>query len=131
MIRKISTNFKLPSYGLSFHEFRPRFVLFPIIETGRIEVARGLVSASVASRVMPVNRGGSGQKASVHPFSRALPIDLPSYEPLERRDCSSSTDHSPQVRTSSDSRFYQTTRHENKALGIGQASLIISRKHKA
>ncbi|GBM21630.1 hypothetical protein AVEN_250733-1 [Araneus ventricosus] len=30
------------SYGLSFHEFRPRFALFPIVGTGRIDVARGL-----------------------------------------------------------------------------------------
>ncbi|GBM59172.1 hypothetical protein AVEN_18060-1 [Araneus ventricosus] len=59
---------KLRSYGLSFHEFRPRFALFPIVGTGRIEVVRGLVSASVASRVMAVNslhvkEGGSGQTA--------------------------------------------------------------------
>ncbi|GBL84699.1 hypothetical protein AVEN_191147-1 [Araneus ventricosus] len=52
---------------------------------------RGLVSASVASRVMAVNRshvkgGGNGQTASVHPFAPALPRDLPSHAPSERRD---------------------------------------------
>ncbi|GBM85846.1 hypothetical protein AVEN_37493-1 [Araneus ventricosus] len=69
---------KLRSYVLSFHEFRPRFVLFPMVGTGRIDVARRLVSASVVSRVMAVNcshfKGkGSGQTASMHPFTRALP----------------------------------------------------------
>ncbi|GBL88362.1 hypothetical protein AVEN_103022-1 [Araneus ventricosus] len=81
---------KLRSNGLSFHRFHPRFALFPVVGTGRIdvargfrvvwpnleslevricglwseqsrrsygsriEVARGLVSASVVSRVMSV-----------------------------------------------------------------------------
>nr|GBL84085.1 hypothetical protein AVEN_273061-1 [Araneus ventricosus] len=58
-----------------------------------MEVARGLVSVSIASRVMAINnshvRGsGSGQTASVHPFTRALPRDLPSHAPLERHDWS-------------------------------------------
>ncbi|GBM38322.1 hypothetical protein AVEN_114024-1, partial [Araneus ventricosus] len=66
------------SYGLSFHEFRPRFALFPIVRTGRIDAARGLVSASVVSRVVAVNSShikgrGSDQTASSHPFTRALP----------------------------------------------------------
>ncbi|GBN33215.1 hypothetical protein AVEN_104414-1 [Araneus ventricosus] len=43
------------SYGLSFHEFRPRFALFPIAGTGRIDLARGLVSESFVSRGMAVN----------------------------------------------------------------------------
>ncbi|GBM16305.1 hypothetical protein AVEN_194046-1 [Araneus ventricosus] len=78
----MSDHLKLRSYSLSFHEFRPRYVLFPIVGTERIAVARGLVSASVASRVMAVNSlhvkgGGSDQTASVHPFTRALPRDLP------------------------------------------------------
>ncbi|GBO01208.1 hypothetical protein AVEN_125084-1 [Araneus ventricosus] len=73
---------KLRSYDLSFHEFRPRFALFPIVRTGRIDVARGLVSASDVSRVMAVNSShikgrGSGQTASVHPFTRELPRYLP------------------------------------------------------
>ncbi|GBM38163.1 hypothetical protein AVEN_48495-1 [Araneus ventricosus] len=80
------------SYGLSFHEFRPRFALFPIVGTRRIDVARGLVSVSVVSRVMAVNsshvKGGrSGQTASVLLFTRALPRDLPSHTQWERRDC--------------------------------------------
>ncbi|GBO23568.1 hypothetical protein AVEN_196839-1 [Araneus ventricosus] len=35
-------NLKLRSYGLSFHEFRPRFVLFRFVRRGRIEVIRGV-----------------------------------------------------------------------------------------
>ncbi|GBN09016.1 hypothetical protein AVEN_90927-1 [Araneus ventricosus] len=82
---------KLRSYGLFLHEFRPRFVLFPIVGTGRIDAARGLVSASVVSRVIAVNSShikgrGSGQTDSVYRFTRALPIYLPSHEPLERCD---------------------------------------------
>ncbi|GBN21150.1 hypothetical protein AVEN_37831-1 [Araneus ventricosus] len=81
------------SYSLSFHEFRPRFALFPIVGTGRIVVAREFVSASVASLVIVVNNshikgGGNGQTASVHPFTQALPRDLRSHAPLERRDWS-------------------------------------------
>ncbi|GBM86870.1 hypothetical protein AVEN_124747-1 [Araneus ventricosus] len=61
------------SYGLSFHEFRPRFALFPVVGTGRIDVARGLVSTPVVSRVMAVNsshvkEAENGQTPSVHPF---------------------------------------------------------------
>ncbi|GBM77988.1 hypothetical protein AVEN_105452-1 [Araneus ventricosus] len=40
---------------MSFLEFRPRFALFPVVETGIIDVARGLVSASVVSRIVAVN----------------------------------------------------------------------------
>ncbi|GBN35794.1 hypothetical protein AVEN_204782-1 [Araneus ventricosus] len=47
--------FKLRSNGLSFHEFRPRFVLFLVVGTRRIDVARGLVSGSVVSRVVAVS----------------------------------------------------------------------------
>ncbi|GBL74333.1 hypothetical protein AVEN_235314-1 [Araneus ventricosus] len=61
---------KLRSNGLSFHKFRPRFALFPVLGPGRIDVARGLVSASVVSRVMAVNRSRiirpDGAIASVH-----------------------------------------------------------------
>ncbi|GBM82177.1 hypothetical protein AVEN_178934-1 [Araneus ventricosus] len=57
------------------------------LSSEQIDVARGLVSASVASRVMAVNRshvkgGTSGQTVSVHPFTRALPRDF------QRRDWS-------------------------------------------
>ncbi|GBM35590.1 hypothetical protein AVEN_121040-1 [Araneus ventricosus] len=59
---------KMRSNGLSFHEFRPRFALFPVVGTGRIDVARGLVSASVVSRVVAVNssriKGPDGAIAS-------------------------------------------------------------------
>ncbi|GBM03830.1 hypothetical protein AVEN_231303-1 [Araneus ventricosus] len=85
---------KLCSYGLSFHEFRPRFVLFPTVGTGKIDVARGLVSAYVVSRVMVVTSShikgrGGGQTASVHPFTRTLPR----YLQTRACDCSNSTVH--------------------------------------
>ncbi|GBL93218.1 hypothetical protein AVEN_42665-1 [Araneus ventricosus] len=54
VVRKLG-EVKQRSFGLSFHEFRPRFALFPIVRTGRIDVARRLVSASVVSRVMAAN----------------------------------------------------------------------------
>ncbi|GBL73542.1 hypothetical protein AVEN_159521-1 [Araneus ventricosus] len=44
------------SNGLSFHELHLRFALFPVVGTGRIYVARGLVSASVVSRILAVNK---------------------------------------------------------------------------
>ncbi|GBO06701.1 hypothetical protein AVEN_109366-1 [Araneus ventricosus] len=83
-------NQKPRSYGLSFHEFHPRFTLFLVIGTGRIDVARELVGASVASRVMAVNSShvkgaGSGQTASVHPLTRTLPRDLPSHRTTVER----------------------------------------------
>ncbi|GBO26066.1 hypothetical protein AVEN_24910-1 [Araneus ventricosus] len=81
------------SYGLSFHEFRPRFALFPIVGTERIDVALPLVSASAVSRIMAVNSSHvkgdrSGQMASANPLTRALTRDLASHAPLERRDWS-------------------------------------------
>ncbi|GBN82353.1 hypothetical protein AVEN_173982-1, partial [Araneus ventricosus] len=36
---------KLRSNGLSFHRFRPRIALFPVVGTGKIDVTCGLVSA--------------------------------------------------------------------------------------
>ncbi|GBM69030.1 hypothetical protein AVEN_236139-1 [Araneus ventricosus] len=50
----------------SFHELHPPFALFLVVGTGRIDVAHGLVSASVVSRIVAVNsshvkEGGSGQ----------------------------------------------------------------------
>ncbi|GBO05713.1 hypothetical protein AVEN_145228-1 [Araneus ventricosus] len=99
-------SFKLRSYGLSFQEFRPLFALFTIVGTGRIDMDRGFVSVSVVSRVMAVNIShsegrDSGQTASVHPFTRALPR----YLPRNGATVQNSTDHTPQVRTSNDSRF--------------------------
>ncbi|GBL89396.1 hypothetical protein AVEN_225908-1 [Araneus ventricosus] len=94
----------LRSYGLSFHEFHPRFALCPIVEIGRIDVARGLASASVVSRVMVVKSSHikgrvSGQSASVHPFTRALPIYLQRQAPYKQPDCSNFTDYSLHVGT--------------------------------
>ncbi|GBL74602.1 hypothetical protein AVEN_235509-1 [Araneus ventricosus] len=42
MCSMLGVSIKLRSNGLSFHEFRPRFALFPAVGTGRIDVARGL-----------------------------------------------------------------------------------------
>ncbi|GBN97925.1 hypothetical protein AVEN_87171-1 [Araneus ventricosus] len=93
------------SYDISFHEFRPRFALFPIVGAGRTEMARGLVSTPVASRIMAVNSShikgcGSDQTASVHPFTRPLPRDLPSSAPFDGMIGRNYTEHSQQVRTS-------------------------------
>ncbi|GBL79326.1 hypothetical protein AVEN_260028-1 [Araneus ventricosus] len=65
--RPTCTCVKPRSYDLSFHEFRPRFALFPVVRTGRTNVACGLVSASVISLVMAVNSshvkgGGVGRQ---------------------------------------------------------------------
>ncbi|GBL87920.1 hypothetical protein AVEN_192084-1 [Araneus ventricosus] len=98
------------SYGLPFHEFRPRFALFPVVGTGRIDVAHELVSASVVSRVMGVNsshvkEGGAARR-------RQYVRSLERYQEIcqiTRRGkgatCWNSIDHRSQVRTSSDSRF--------------------------
>ncbi|GBN37529.1 hypothetical protein AVEN_56825-1 [Araneus ventricosus] len=67
---------KLRSNGLSSQEFRPRFTLFPVIGTGRIDVARGFVSAYVVSCVVTA-RASKDQTAPLHPFTRALPRYLP------------------------------------------------------
>ncbi|GBO09108.1 hypothetical protein AVEN_132032-1 [Araneus ventricosus] len=45
----------LGSNGLSFLEFRLRFELFPVVGTGGIDVALGLVSASAVFRFVAVN----------------------------------------------------------------------------
>ncbi|GBL90264.1 hypothetical protein AVEN_130369-1 [Araneus ventricosus] len=72
---------KLRSNCLSFHELHLWFALFLVVGTGRIDVARGLGSASVVSRIIAVNSSRmigrvSGQTASVHLFTRALPRDF-------------------------------------------------------
>ncbi|GBO07791.1 hypothetical protein AVEN_48815-1, partial [Araneus ventricosus] len=87
------TKVKPRSYDLFFHEFRPRFELFRVVGTGRIDVARGFISGSAFSRVMVVNSshvkgGGSGQTASLHRFTRALTRDFPNHAPWGRRDWS-------------------------------------------
>ncbi|GBN71447.1 hypothetical protein AVEN_130788-1 [Araneus ventricosus] len=60
------TKIEQRSNGLSFHEFRPRFALFPVVGAGRIDVARGPVSSSVVSRVLVVNSSRIKEPASVH-----------------------------------------------------------------
>ncbi|GBM98557.1 hypothetical protein AVEN_186094-1 [Araneus ventricosus] len=103
------------SYGLSFHEFRPRFALFPVVGTGRIGVARGLVSASVVSRFMAVNsshskgrRGVSRRRQCIRSLERCReicqasrrgygglvgipPTTVHKYEPRATRDLPSHT----------------------------------------
>ncbi|GBM31244.1 hypothetical protein AVEN_223442-1 [Araneus ventricosus] len=67
------------SYGLSFHELHTQFALFFAVGTGRIDEARGLVSPSVVSRLMAVNRsyikGGCGQtRQCIRSFERCQEI---------------------------------------------------------
>ncbi|GBM39220.1 hypothetical protein AVEN_223838-1 [Araneus ventricosus] len=70
------TMFQLRSYGLSFHELHLWFEIFPVVETVRMDVARGLVSASVASRVMTANcshikgRGAARRRQGIRSFER-------------------------------------------------------------
>ncbi|GBL76823.1 hypothetical protein AVEN_53483-1 [Araneus ventricosus] len=57
--------------GKRIFRFRPRFAFFPVVGTGRIDVARGLVSASVVSRVVAVysshnSKGPDGTIESIH-----------------------------------------------------------------
>ncbi|GBO00512.1 hypothetical protein AVEN_132809-1 [Araneus ventricosus] len=101
---------KLRSYGLSFHEFRPLFALFPIVGTGRIDVTRGLVNASVVSHIMELNsshvKGGrvDRRRQCIRTLERCREI-CPATRRRDGVTARNSTDHSPQVRTSSDSRF--------------------------
>ncbi|GBN14644.1 hypothetical protein AVEN_55623-1, partial [Araneus ventricosus] len=99
-----SLTIKLRPNGLSFHKFRPRFALFPVVGTGRIDVTRGIVSASVVSRIMAVNssriKGTNGAIASVHSNRdickatrrkngatvRIQPTTVHKYEPRATRD---------------------------------------------
>ncbi|GBN91304.1 hypothetical protein AVEN_31561-1 [Araneus ventricosus] len=113
---------KLSFYGLSFQEIRPRFSLFPIVGTGRIDVARGLPSASIVSCVLEVNssyvKGGvvARRRRCVHPLEHCQEI----CQATRRENTAigwNSTDHSPQVRTSSDSRFA-------KPHAVGTARLV-------
>ncbi|GBM58106.1 hypothetical protein AVEN_164292-1 [Araneus ventricosus] len=54
------------SNGPSFREFRPRFALFPVVGTGRTDVALGVVSASVISRVVAVNSSHIKEARRLH-----------------------------------------------------------------
>ncbi|GBL97160.1 hypothetical protein AVEN_144603-1 [Araneus ventricosus] len=112
-----SEKLKLSFNGLSFHRFRPRFALFPVVVTGRIHVAGGLISASVVSRVVAVNsshiKGPDGAIASVHSSTAeifAKPRAVGTARLFEFQD------HNPQVQTSNDLKFGQATRRWNKAL---------------
>ncbi|GBN62610.1 hypothetical protein AVEN_8352-1 [Araneus ventricosus] len=95
---------------LSFHECRPRFALFPIVGTGRIDVACGLVSASVVPRVMAVNRshvkgGGAGRRRlCIRSLERCQEIGQATRS-FQGASVRNSTDHSPHIRTSKDSWF--------------------------
>ncbi|GBO33183.1 hypothetical protein AVEN_85606-1 [Araneus ventricosus] len=97
---------KQRSYGLSFHELRPRFALFPIVGTGRIDVARGLVSASVDSRIMAVNsshikgRVVARRRQCIRSHERCQEI-CQATRHVNSATVRNSTAHSPQVRTSS------------------------------
>ncbi|GBL69406.1 hypothetical protein AVEN_11667-1 [Araneus ventricosus] len=101
---------KSRSYGLSFLEFRPLFAISNVVGTERIDMTRGLVSVSVVSRVMAVN--------SSHVKGRGVAKCRQCTRSLERcreicqatrfgkgANGRNSTDHSPHVRTSRDSRF--------------------------
>ncbi|GBM99043.1 hypothetical protein AVEN_201791-1 [Araneus ventricosus] len=86
------------------HECRPQFALFPIVGAGRSDVVRELVSALAVSRIMAVNsshvkgRGMARWRQCSHLLERCRDI----CQSRRRRNY---TDHSPQVRTSSDSMF--------------------------
>ncbi|GBM80515.1 hypothetical protein AVEN_123270-1 [Araneus ventricosus] len=89
------------SYGLYFHEFRPRFVLLPVIGTGRIDVARGLVSASAVSRFMALNSSHvkGGGVARLRQWIRSLQCWREICQATRRRNGAAvrnSNDHSPQ-----------------------------------
>ncbi|GBM58593.1 hypothetical protein AVEN_166984-1 [Araneus ventricosus] len=103
---------KLRSYGLSFYKLRPRFALLPVVGTGKIDVVRGLVSASVVARDVEVNGshvkgGGVARRCQcIRSLERCREI----CQATSRGNGATtvykySTDHSPQVRTSSESRF--------------------------
>ncbi|GBM35352.1 hypothetical protein AVEN_90673-1 [Araneus ventricosus] len=95
---------KLRFYGLSFHEFHSLFALFLVVGTGKIDVVRGLVSASVVSRVMAVNRlhvkgwGVDRRRQCIRSLDRCREI----CQGMHRGNGATVrnfTDHSPQVRT--------------------------------
>ncbi|GBM02039.1 hypothetical protein AVEN_209736-1 [Araneus ventricosus] len=104
---------KLRSNGLSCLEFRPRFALFPVVGTGRIDASRGLVSASVVSRVVVVNRSHI-KDSRRHHCIRSLERCRDICKATRRRNGTSvripqTTVHKCE-RTSSDSKFGQATR---------------------
>ncbi|GBN35371.1 hypothetical protein AVEN_163366-1 [Araneus ventricosus] len=89
---------------------RVPFALFPVGGTRRLEVARGLVSECVVSLVMVINsspiKGGgvARRRLCIRSLERYREI----CQATRSRNGSTgwnSIDHSPQVRTSSNSRF--------------------------
>ncbi|GBM50167.1 hypothetical protein AVEN_50061-2-1, partial [Araneus ventricosus] len=80
-----------------------------VVGTGRIYVARGLVSASVVSRVLAVNSSHvKGRCARRRQCIRLLERYLDICQATRRGNGATGrnpTDHSPQLRTSSVSRF--------------------------
>ncbi|GBO21435.1 hypothetical protein AVEN_61385-1 [Araneus ventricosus] len=92
---------------MSFRKFRPRFALFPVFGTGRINVVCGLVSASVVSRVVAVNSSHIKEARRRHCI-RSLKHCRDICK-VKRRRKGTSTDHSQQMRTSSGSKFGQGT----------------------
>ncbi|GBM81754.1 hypothetical protein AVEN_13471-1 [Araneus ventricosus] len=92
------------------YELHPRLAVFLIVGTVRIKVAGGLVSESVVSRVMLVNsshvKGGgvTRRRQYIRSLERSREIcqATPHGNGATGRN---SIDHSPQVRTSSNSRF--------------------------
>ncbi|GBO23082.1 hypothetical protein AVEN_56460-1 [Araneus ventricosus] len=96
----------------------------------RIEVARGLANASVVFRVMAINsshvKGGgvARRRQCIRSLERCPEIchATRSWNGVTVRN---STDRSPQVQTSGDSMFYQSTRHGNNSLAsVGQITLV-------
>ncbi|GBO01869.1 hypothetical protein AVEN_182593-1 [Araneus ventricosus] len=91
-----------------------------MVGTGRIDVARRFVSASDISRVMAVNSSHIKGRGMARRRQCTLSPELcrEICQAMCRRNVATvrnSIDHSPQVRTSSDSRFGQATRRWNKA----------------
>ncbi|GBN24010.1 hypothetical protein AVEN_105269-1 [Araneus ventricosus] len=108
-----SHRFKLHSYVPSFHEFSQPFTLLLIVGTGIIEVARGLVIASVAFHDMAAPIVGLVFMRAAERFAKPLavgtvrlvgfpPTTVYKYEPRATRG------------------FTNSKRRGNKALPVGQ-----------
>ncbi|GBN94195.1 hypothetical protein AVEN_10036-1 [Araneus ventricosus] len=95
------------------HRFRPRLAFFPVVGTKRFYGARGFVSASVVSRVVAVNSSDNKGRQCIRSLERCREIcqAMRRWNGVTGRN---SPDHSPQMRTSSDSKFGQVTRYWNK-----------------
>ncbi|GBM54297.1 hypothetical protein AVEN_90479-1 [Araneus ventricosus] len=104
------------SYDLPFHEFRPRFALFPFFRRGRVYVASGLVSASVVSHVIVVNSShikGRGMARRRHCiYSRERCPEICQQDAIVKIPPTTVHKYEP----GDDWRFGQATSHGNKAL---------------